>query len=92
MCCNHKVIGIQVKQMVVYNDSFFENVQSLTLSSYQVLLSLLYLYTVKRMHANLGITVLAKVNLTIMLIPHLKKKNNPLASANVYWWKLATQA
>lgn len=26
------------------------------------------------MHANLGITVLAKVNLTIMLIPHLKKK------------------
>ena len=43
------------------------------------------------MHANLGITVLAKVNLTIMLIPHLKKKN-PLASANVYLWKLATQA
>lgn len=28
------------------------------------------------MHANLGITVLAKVNLTIMLIPHLKKKKS----------------
>lgn len=37
MCCNHKVIGIQVKQMVVYNDSSFENVQSLTLSSLTLL-------------------------------------------------------